>query len=289
MSGRIWILLPAYNEEESLDRVLPSLASVFEASGREYRFVVVEDGSSDNTAAMLEAAAEKYPMDIVTHEINRGLGETERDGFEYVARHGAPSDVVIRLDCDDSHDPMYIDDLLTKMEEGYDVVNTSRFQDGGGQKGVNGYRTFISYGANYFMRILFGIRNVRDCTCGFRAYRVKVIQDAVELFGNGFIQLKGLGFTSTVETIVKLNILGCRFAEVPFVLRYDRKVSSSKMVSSITTLGYLTLALLYHWPFGGWRKHYKGLAESYRQSSEQAKKSFGEHSKRSSIPCRIGN
>ena len=284
----IWILLPAYNEEASLDAVLPSLARELEAVGRPYRIVVVNDGSVDGTADALERARDTYPLDVVVHGINRGLGETERDGFEYVAEHAAPEDVLIRLDCDDTHDPAYIPHLLSMLEKGHDVVNTSRFQPGGGQKGVGAYRNFVSRSANFFMRTLFRVKGVKDCTCGYRAYRVRVVQDALFIFGNSFIQLKGLGFTGTVETLVKLKLLGCRFAEVPFVLRYDKKVTPSKMVTSLTTMGYLVLALLYHWPWGGWRTHYRGLASVYRGSSEKAREQFSTHSRQPSLPCRIG-
>src|ERR1019366_10362422 len=87
----------------------------------------------------------------------------------------------------------------------------------------------------------------------YRAYRASLIKDAIGVYGNDFIQLKGLGFTCTLEKLVKLKLLGARFAEAPFVLRYDQKVSESKMVSSITTLGYLVMTIMYHWPWGGWR------------------------------------
>ncbi len=197
-------------------------------------------------------------------------------------------DIIVRLDCDDTHDPRYILSLIDKLNQGYDVVNTSRFRKGGGQKGVNAYRAFISYSANIFMKILFNISGVKDFSCGFRAYRAKVIKDAIKIFGNGFIQLKGLGFTATLETIVKLKLLGCRFAEVPFVLRYDKKASPSKMVSSITTLGYLTMALLYHWPFGGWRSTYKNLAAVYCKSPEEAYRLFSRDSLQRGMVCQIG-
>ncbi len=242
----VWIMLPAYNEENSIPLMFPKIDKVLEGKGLDYRIVVIEDGSVDGTAQVLEKMRVDYPLDIVTHKINRGLGETERDVFEYVAEHADDDDIIVRLDCDDTHEPKYILALIDKLNQGYDVVNTSRFQPGGGQRGVNAYRAFISYGANLFMKLIFNIQGVRDYSCGFRAYRVMVIKDAVRIFGNGFIQLKGLGFTATLETIVKLKLLGCRFAEVPFVLRYDKKVSPSKMISSITTLRYSTISLLYH-------------------------------------------
>ncbi len=271
----IWIVLPAYNEEASLPQLLPRIDSTMRAHQLDYRMVVVDDGSVDRTADILKQLAPGLPVDVVTHWINRGLGETERDGFEFVASKCAPADVIVRVEGDDTHDPKYILALIAKLDEGFDVVNTSRFQPGGGQMGVSGYRAFISSVANRFMRVMFPVPNIRDFSCGFRAYRGQVIQDAIAVFGNDFIQLRGLGFTSTLEMVVKLHLLGCRCGEVPFVLRYDQKASASKMVGSVTALGYLIMALLYHWPFGGWAGQYRDLAALYRTSREQALARFG--------------
>jgi dolichol-phosphate mannosyltransferase len=264
----IWILLPAYNEENDLPDLLVKLKGSLD--GKEYRLVVVNDGSTDGTRRILDENKNELNLDVVQHPINRGLGETERDGFEYIALHSVDDDVIVRIEGDDTHEPRYMLDLLRKIEEGYDVVNTSRFQPGGGQLGVSAPRAFISRSANIFMRMLFGINGVRDYSCGYRAYRARIVKDALAIFGDNFIQLRGLGFTSTLEVIVKLNILGCRFAEVPFVLRYDQKIGSSKMVGSITMLGYLIMAALYWWPGSGWRKQYKGLKTLYRKNPEGA-------------------
>lgn len=271
---KTWIILPAFNEEDSIPLLFPKVRELFEGENKPYEIVVVDDGSSDSTPAVLDSLRSDYPLHIVRHSINRGLGESERDAFEYVAANADRDDIAIRMDCDDTHEPEYIPAMLAKVAEGYDVVNTSRFRRGGGQKGVNVYRAFVSYSANLFMKVLFNIRGVRDFSCGFRAYRVSILQDVIRIFGNGFIQLKGLGFTSTLETIVKLKLLGARFAEVPFVLRYDKKASPSKMVSSITTLGYLAMAILYHWPFGGWLWFYRKLAKLYRESPQVAFDTF---------------
>jgi dolichol-phosphate mannosyltransferase len=266
----IWIVLPAFNEEASLPGLLPKLDERLRADDIPYRLVVIDDGSLDRTAEILDEFRRRLPMDVVTHLLNRGLGETERDGFEFAAARCAPSDIIVRVEGDDTHGPEYVSAIIAKLAEGFDVVNTSRFQTGGGQFGVDGYRAFISRCANLFMQTMFRIPDVRDYSCGYRGYRGRVIQDAIRIFGNNFIQLRGLGFTSTLEIIVKLHLLGCRFAEVPFTLRYDQKQGPSKMVSSVTTIGYLLMAFLYHWPFGGWRGQYKGLASLYRTDPETA-------------------
>lgn len=268
----IWILLPAYNEQGDLPKLMQKLQKAMK--GKEYRLVVVNDGSTDKTAEILEKSKGILNLEVVEHPINRGLGETERDGFEHIAWNADRDDIIVRIEGDDTHEPKYVFNLIDKLEEGFDVVNTSRFQPGGGQLGVSAYRAFISRSANLFMKMVFGIRGVSDYSCGYRAYRAAVIKDALDIFGNNLIQLRGMGFTSTLEIIVKLNMLGCRFAEVPFVLRYDQKKGGSKMVGSITMLGYLMMALLYWWPFGGWRSQYRGLRELYRKDPQEAIERF---------------
>lgn len=265
----IGVLLPAYNEEESLPVLLPKIEQFFAEEGEVGVIVVCDDGSTDRTAAVLAAYPFKSRLVVISHKINRGLGETSRDLFERASELLKDEDVIIRMDCDDTHDPSFMHLMKRKLDEGHDVVIASRFQKGGGQKGVGAYRALISRAANLFMKVLFPISGVQEYSCGFRAYRAGVIRRAIRVFGNDFIQLKGLGFTCTLEKLVKLRILGARFAEVPFMLRYDRKVSVSKMVSSVTTLGYLAMALLHYWPWGGWRTNprYQAAAREGRMGS----------------------
>lgn len=271
----IWILMPAYNEGNALPTLIPKIDSALRERDIAYSLVVVDDGSVDNTEEILERLQADFHLIVLSHPMNRGLGETERDGFEYIATECDPDDVIVRVEGDDTHDPQYIFNLIDKISEGYDVVNTSRFQPGGGQLGVSAYRALISRAANFFMKVVFRIPGTRDYSCGFRAYRGRVIQDAIRVFGKNFIQLGGLGFTSTLEMIVKLNLLGCNFSEVPFVLRYDQKQSSSKMIGSATTLGYLIMAVLYYWPFGGWVSQHRGLRKLYRVDPDEAVRKHG--------------
>ena len=249
----ILILLPAYNEEESLPRLMPKLKTTLTEMKEDFRILVCNDGSIDNTQTMLEAYAQEMPVEIIRHKINRGLGESSRDLFERASELTQPGDVIVRLDCDDTHEPEFIPSIVKKVRDGFDVVIASRFEPGGGQMGVSSYRAFISRSANLFMKVFFPISGLKEYSCGFRGYRAEKVKEAVAFYGNNFIQLKGLGFTCTLEKLVKLKLIGARFGEVPFMLRYDQKQSASKMVSSITTLGYLVMTLLYHWPWGGWR------------------------------------
>jgi len=250
----ILVLLPAYNEEESLPRLMPKLQQTLSLLGEEWKILVCNDGSNDRTQTMLEQYARDMSVEIILHKINRGLGESSRDLFERASEIAKEGDVLVRLDCDDTHEPEFIPLIIDKVRSGYDVVIASRFLPGGGQIGVEGYRAFISRGANLFMKVFFPIQGLKEYSCGFRGYRAEKIKEAIDFYGNNFIQLKGLGFTCTLEKLVKLKLINARFGEVPFMLRYDQKQSASKMVSSITTLGYIIMTLLYHWPWGGWRR-----------------------------------
>jgi dolichol-phosphate mannosyltransferase len=261
----ILIMLPAYNEEESLHVLMPKIEAYINSANEDVKLLVCDDGSSDRTLELLNEYSKRLPLDIIAHNINRGLGETARDLFEKAASITKADDIIIRLDCDDTHEPEIIPSMINKVREGYDVVIASRFEPGGGQKGVSSYRAFISRSANLFMKVFFPIPGLKEYSCGFRAYKASIIQSAIAFYGNDFVQLKGLGFTCTLEKLVKLKLIGAKFGEVPFMLRYDQKVSESKMVSSVTTWGYLTMALLYHWPFGGWRRTYKAKYKSFNK------------------------
>ena len=246
--GMVRVLLPVYNEAAGIATLLERIRTILHDVP--YSVLVVEDGSTDGTHDQLKAIAATMPIEILRHSTNRGLWETIRDGFEHASREAQPDDVIIRMDGDDTHDPRYIPAMLQKIREGHDVVIASRFQPGGGAEGLTGYRAFISRCANLLMKAIFPIPGVWEYSCGYRAYRAELVQDALRVFGNSFIDLKGVGFTCTVEKLLKFRMMGARFAEIPFVLRYDQKRSSSKMLSSVTTLGYGVLILKYIYPWG---------------------------------------
>lgn len=241
----IYILLPAYNEEDAIRPLSEKIGAAMEGLGADYKIVVVNDGSRDRTLDRCNELAMRYPMHIITHKLNRGLGETIRDGMEYIAEYGSRQDIVVRMDCDDTHDPRYILEMIEKLQQGWEVVIASRYAPGGGQIGVDWYRRTISRCANVLMKVCFPMDSVWEYTSGFRAYRVALIKDAIDIFGNQFIDLKGMGFTGTVEKLVKCRMMGARVTEHGFVLRYDQKSGPSKVVTSLTSLGYLMVIAKY--------------------------------------------
>jgi len=253
---KLVVLLPVFNEEHGIASLLDRIGTL-KVDGFDVAVIAGDDGSRDRTPLILAEYAQKMQLEVMTHPLNRGLGETVRDLFERAAALVDDDDVVVRLDADDTHDPAIIPAMIARIDAGADVVVASRFCEGGGQLGVHGRRRVLSSGANLVMKVVFPIPGVREYTCGFRAYRGSTLRKAIEVFGNDFIQLRGLGFTSTLEKLVKLRLLGARFDEVPFVLRYDLKASESKMLTNVTTLGYFVMTVMYYWPARGWRMTYR--------------------------------
>jgi dolichol-phosphate mannosyltransferase len=224
---RITLALPAYNEEAGLPRVLESFTRALEGEGHELAAAVVDDGSTDGTAHVLEEWGARLPVKVLRHETNRGLGETIRDALRLALDGSAPDDVVVAMDADDTHSPELILEMLPRLAEGYDIAIASRYRSGASVVGLSAFRHLMSYGARVLYQAFFPIRGVRDYTCGFRAYRASALAKAFARYGDGLVTERG--FASMAEVLLKLARCGARVTEVPMTLRYDRKGGASKM------------------------------------------------------------
>ena len=233
----IIVFLPAYNEENSIQILFESLDQSLKPLG-EYRIVVVDDGSSDNTPRILEEMKKKYPLDVITHERNLNLGRAMLTGLSHINEIAQDDDLIITMDADNTHSPDVIRDLINNAEKG-DVGIASRYQTGGGEKGLSGFRSVMSRGAGTLLDLAFRVPNVRDYTCGFRLYHPSAIRKGFEVFRMDFIS--ETGFTSMAEILIRLHIIGLKFYEVPLVLRYDLKGGQSKMKVLQTIMRYFKL------------------------------------------------
>lgn len=222
------IALPAYNEEQTLPPLLDAIGDAMAENRIEYRVIVVNDGSKDGTAAAVDRAAATMPIERIDHPQNRGLGATIRTGLIAALEHAAERDIIVTMDSDNTHTPGLIARMVRGIREGNDVVIASRFQPGARIKGVPFHRRVLSRGASVLFRTLFPTPNVRDFTCGFRAYRAGVLQQAFAAYGEEFVAQSG--FACMVDILLKLRRLDAIMSEVPLVLRYDLKFGVSKMV-----------------------------------------------------------
>lgn len=213
------------NEEETLPKLLDSIFREF--STKDYGVIVINDGSTDRTGSVAESFQDKGHVIVLHNDGNKGLGFTMLRGLRETASLAESTDAVVTMDADNTHQPERIHEMLQRIEDGDDLVIASRFRTGSVVRGVPLARRFLSWGASFTFRALFSIPNVRDFTCGFRAYRAGLIQTFCEDAGPSF-QLDP-GFSSSVHLLLCLSSYDPKVSEIPFSLRYDRKASPSKM------------------------------------------------------------
>jgi len=236
----VYIVLPAYDEEENMPRLLDSVRDAMEDSGARYQVIVVDDGSRDRTTAVAETFAREMPLELIRHPVNQGLGATIRDGLMAAIRRADDRDIIVTMDADDTHTPGLILRMVRMISEGYDVVIASRYQPESRVYGVPLLRRAMSGGASVLMRLVFPIRGVKDYTCGYRAYRASALRAALSRYGDEFVNQEG--FQCMVDILLKLRTLDLVFGEVPLLLRYDYKAGESKM--NVWRTARLTLWLL---------------------------------------------
>lgn len=233
----IWVVLPAYNEAGGLPALLDAIEHVGTAS---WRVVVVDDGSTDETATVARARGDRLSLTLVVHPRNLGLAAAMRTGLVPVCRHAAPGAVVVTMDADNTHSPDQIPTMVEAVERGADVVIASRYVRGARQAGVPLHRAVLSAGVGWLLRLRFGLPGVRDYSCGYRAYRVDLLQRALAAYGDRLVETQG--FVVMTELLVKPAPFRPRIVEIPLDLRYDRKIGANKMPTGRTIAGYLRLA-----------------------------------------------
>ncbi len=173
-AAKVLMALPAYNEQSALPELLERIGEAFADSGIPYEVVIVDDGSSDDTAKIAAQMSFQMPIHLVRHEVNQGLGITLRDGMQEAVDRAGERDIIITMDADNTHPPGLIDRMVRMIHEGCDVVIASRFQPGARVVGVPIERHFLSIGARLLFTVLFPTRGVRDYTSGYRATALRL-------------------------------------------------------------------------------------------------------------------
>jgi dolichol-phosphate mannosyltransferase len=241
----IYILLPAFNEEQGLPKVLTAIRNLRISLPEPLRVVVVDDGSRDKTSEVARAFSENLDLQLFRFEENRGVGEVFKTGLGFVSEDSQDPkmDIVLVLDSDNTQDPALISVMVNRIRSGDDLVIASRFEGEGKMIGCPWYRQILSYGVSFLMRIIVRLPHVKDYSTFYRAYRVRLIQKGFERYGQTL--LAGQGFAVAAGLLIKLGNLTRHVSEVPLVLRYDRKAGTSGIKLVKTIRGYLGLIFSY--------------------------------------------
>ncbi|MBI5944977.1 MAG: glycosyltransferase family 2 protein [Chloroflexi bacterium] len=229
-------VVPAYNEEENIGQLLENILSLGYGS-REYRVIVVNDGSRDKTEDVVLSFTGRMPVGVVSHSINQGVGAVFRTGFDAALKIAQPSDVIVTLEADNTSDLAILPEMLKKMAKGDDLVLASCYAKGGSVEGTNFWRRLLSWGANYLLVLVFPIQGVKTYSSFYRAYNADALRKAIDSYKGKLIEQPG--FVCMVEALVKMQRLGISISEVPMVLRIGLRKGSSKMRIMRTIRGYV--------------------------------------------------
>jgi glycosyltransferase involved in cell wall biosynthesis len=202
----ISIVIPVFNEEESIDRLHERLDSVLPGLGISYEVIMIDDGSTDGTYDRLRDIHKKdRRFRIIRFRRNFGQTSAMSAGFHY-----SSGKVIITLDADLQNDPGDIPTILKKLDEGYDIV--SGWRKDRKDKAVT--RRLPSIIANKLISGLTGVR-LHDYGCTLKAYRKEII-DNIDLYGEMHRYIPAVA-----------SRIGARVAEIP-VTHHSRKFGRSK-------------------------------------------------------------
>jgi dolichol-phosphate mannosyltransferase len=208
--------------------------------GRSCQVLVVDDGSQDGTAAVVQSAAQSAPVTLVSHPRNLGLGAAIQTGLRAACERAVGGDVIVTMDADNTHPPQLILEMEKAVQHGSEVVIASRYAPGGEEIGLKLHRKLLSLGSSWLMSVFVPVQGVRDYTCGYRAYRAGLLKEAFDFYDGALVE--ETGFTCMAEILLKLSAMRpVAINEVPLVLRYDLKLTPSKMKIWRTIRRYISL------------------------------------------------
>ena len=212
------IVIPAYNEEKNIERVVDRLIRDFP----QYDYLVINDGSKDRTGEICRERGYEF-LDL---PVNLGLAGGFQAGLKYAAKKGYR--YAVQLDGDGQHRPEYLEAMIEKMEEGYDIVIGSRFvtEKKGWSARMIGSRVIGSA-----IRLTTGTR-VTDPTSGMRMFNRKMIEEFA----------LNLNYGPEPDTVSYLIKQGARIAEVPVIM--DERLLGASYLTPVNASRYMIKMLI---------------------------------------------
>ncbi len=213
------IIIPTYNEIDNIERMINTIFELYP----EVSLLIIEDGSPDGTADVVKEYQKKFKnLFMIERTGKQGLATAYTTGFKWALDRNY--NFVFEMDCDFSHDPKQVKDLLTEATQN-ELVIGSRYIDGIRIINWPFHRLLLSYLASIYTRFITNIP-VHDTTGGFKCFTRKALEslDLDNIISKGYI--------FQLELNYKVWSQGLRVKEVPIIF-YERRDGQSKMGGGI--------------------------------------------------------
>lgn len=208
---KIIIVIPTYNEQENVKKLIPLLLEEFKQIKHECHILFVDGNSDDGTQDVINSYIQNEDsIHILVEKEKSGLGAAYVKGFKKAISE-LKADVVMEMDGDLQHNPKDVKRFIAEIDNGFDYVIGSRRVKGGSVPNEWAlYRKFLSWGGSMFARVVLGIWDVKDFTTGFKATRVKGFLNKIELNN-----IKSEGFAYKIDLLVRTYNLNAKIKEIP--------------------------------------------------------------------------
>jgi dolichol-phosphate mannosyltransferase len=238
---RVYIMVPVFNEAPNIPTLFAGFRELQSQIGasREVHYLLVDDGSSDDTVAVARREAAGLDLTVLEHGVNRGPGAAFATAFAWLGERLEENDWVITMEGDNTSRHTLIRQMFTRAAEGFDVVLASPYMYGGGITQTSFLRKLLSSGANLVVKDLLDIQGILTVSSFFRLYRAAALLRLQRAFGPGIVERQG--FESMVEMVMKMAMLKLSISEVAMTLDSSLRKGKSKMKIVRTIFGYLAL------------------------------------------------
>jgi glycosyltransferase involved in cell wall biosynthesis len=221
----IYVCVPSYNEAPTVGLLLWKIRQVFASFPREYQLLVLDDGSTDATAEVLERYTRVLPLTVLRHDERRGYAASVdrlfRQAVELTDR--PKRDAAILMHADFAHSPQAIPDLVRRIESGADLVVGEARLEG---EPSRAHRLVRRYGP-LLLRGVVSVAGVRDILSGYSILRLVVLRNALRSHSAGLFVSEG--WAANAELYWRAGRYARRVETVPTVERHDLRPRPSRV------------------------------------------------------------
>ena len=221
----IYLCVPSYDEAATVGLLLWKIRRVFSDFPREYQLLVADDGSSDQTAELLEPYAKVLPLTVVRHGTRQGYAASVEELLRLaLERSDRPKrDCAILMHADFCHDPASLPEFVKRIESGADLVVGECRLEGEPSRG----QRWLRHAAPWLLRGRLGVPGVRDIVSGYAAIRLIALRNATRA-QTGRLLSAGDGWTANAELYARVAHHARRIDTVEVIERHDLRTRPTR-------------------------------------------------------------